>query len=312
MKLPLSWLADHVDLPDVSPAELAELMGRHGLEVDELLAPGSGVRGVTTARVLDWEPHPDADRLRVVRITHGDDEVELVCGAANFDVGDVVVHAPVGGSIPGMELDARELRGVVSNGMLCSAQELEVGDDRDGIMVLADEVEPGRDIHDLMPLGEPVFDLEVKGIRGDVLSVVGAARDLGAILDTPVRVPSPALPERSPGAVGQSVDVTIEAPEACQHFVALTLDDVAVPAVSPWWLRQRLTQVGVRSISPLVDITNWVMMELGQPMHAYDAEQLDGDLVVRWAGEDEHLTTLDDVDRALTPEDLVVGDQVGS
>lgn len=152
MKLPLSWLATYLDLPDLPVPDLVEAMGRFGLEVDAILTPGAGVTGTTTATVLDWEPHPDADRLRVVRITHGDDEVELVCGAANFDVGEVVVHAGVGGSIPGLELTARRLRGVVSNGMLCSARELQLGDDHDGIMVMAPDTPVGVDIHDVLPL----------------------------------------------------------------------------------------------------------------------------------------------------------------
>lgn len=308
MKLPMSWLGAFVDLPDLPATELAEVMGRHGLEVDQLVYPGADVQDVRTARVVAWADHPNADTLRVVRITHGDDEVELVCGADNFDVDDVVVHAAVGGSIPGMALEARSIRGVVSNGMLCSARELEMGEDHSGIIVLDDDVAVGRDVHDVLPLGEPVFDLEVQGIRGDLLSLVGAARDLGAILDVDVRTPSPSLPDPSPDAAGTPVDVVIDAPDACQHFVALTLDDVEVPASSPWWLRQRLAQVGVRAISPLVDITNYVMMELGQPMHAYDATELDGDLRVRWADEGEALTTLDDVDRSLTSRDLVVAD----
>ncbi|MBY5163790.1 phenylalanine--tRNA ligase subunit beta [Salsipaludibacter albus] len=307
MKLPLSWLATFVDLPDGPVADLAETMGRFGLEVDAIDTPGAGVTGTSTARVESWAPHPDADRLRVVTITHGDDVVELVCGASNFDTGDVVVHAGVGGSIPGMTLEARELRGVVSNGMLCSARELQLGEDHDGIMVLDPDTPLGVDVHDVLPLGEPVIDLEVKGARGDVLSVLGAARDLAAVLDTDLRAPDPSLPDVGDDAV----DVVIDAPEGCTHFVALTLDDVTVPDASPWWLRQRLAQVGVRAISPLVDITNYVMMELGQPMHAYDADELDGDLRVRWANEGEHLTTLDDVDRALSTRDLVVADAAG-
>ncbi len=318
MKLPLSWLASLVELPDMPASELAETMGRFGLEVDAILAPGTGVRDVTTAQVLSWEPHPDADKLRVVHITHGDDDVELVCGARNFDTGDVVVHAPVGGAIPGMVMEARALRGVVSNGMLCSARELEVGEEADGIMVLPPDTPVGVDIHDLMPLGEPVLALEVKGIRGDILSVAGAARDVAAVLDVPVTLPTPAPIEEAAGIEAPtdddtpSVGVTIDAPEACTHFVALTVDDVQVPAVSPWWLRHRLAQVGVRAISPLVDITNYVMMELGQPMHAYDADRLDGDLRVRWATEGEEVTTLDDVTRTLTTRDLVVADGAGA
>jgi phenylalanyl-tRNA synthetase beta chain len=304
VRVPLKWLAEFVDV-DLPLDELVEFLGRNGLEIDQVLTPGAGTEGVTTARVLHRAPHPDADKLQVVRITHGDDEVELVCGAHNFQVGDVVVHAPVGGAIPGLELTARKIRGVVSNGMLCSAKELQIGDDHSGILVLPDDTPLGRDVHELLPLGDPVLDIEVQADRGDHLSVLGVARDVAALLDRDLRLPD--LPSVVPG---RDVPITIEAPDGCSHFVAWTLEDVMVPDASPWWLRQRLAQCGVRSISPIVDVTNYVMLELGQPMHAYDLAALAGpELRVRWATAGERLVTLDDVHRELRPDDLVVADR---
>jgi phenylalanyl-tRNA synthetase beta chain len=303
VKVPLSWLREFVDV-DLPMDELVEFLGRNGLEVDAVLRPGAGTRDVTTARVVSWRPHPRADRLRVARITRGDDDVELVCGADNFDVDDVVVHAPVGGAIPGLTLQARELRGVVSNGMLVSARELEVGDDHDGIMVLDPDTPLGVDVHDLLPLGEPVIDIEVQADRGDHLSVLGVAREVAALLDLDLHVPSPPH-----GAPGSAVPVTIDAPDGCSQFVAHTVADLALPDASPWWLQQRLAQCGIRTISPLVDVTNLVMIELGQPMHAYDLDRLTGpELSVRWAADGETLTTLDDVERRLRSDDLVVAD----
>lgn len=305
MKVPLSWLRDvvAVELTDAAATStFAEFLSRHGIEVEEVHTPGAGTVGVVTAKVLSWEPHPDADKLRVVRITHGDDEVELVCGASNFDVGDVVVHAPPGGSIPGMTMEARPLRGVVSHGMLASARELQVGEDHDGIMVLDPDVPLGQDIVELLPLGEPVIEVARKGIRADHLSVLGIGRDVAALQGLPFREP-----EVPVGQPGDAVGVTIT--DGASHFVVHTVEDVEVPASSPWWVRQRLAQCGVRSISPVVDVTNLVMLELGQPLHAYDLDLVAGSrLGVRYARDGETVVTLDDVERVLTTDDLVIVD----
>jgi phenylalanyl-tRNA synthetase beta chain len=307
VKLPLSWLRSHVDL-DLPVDELAEVMSLHGLEVEDVHRPGHGTAGVRTAQVLSWSPHPDADRLRVVHVTGdgGQGEVELVCGAANFDVGDVVAHAAPGSSIPGndgpVRLDARPIRGVVSNGMLASARELQLGDDHEGILVLPPDTPLGEDLGDLLPLGEPVVEIAVQADRGDHLSILGVARDLAAILDTRWHPPSvPTAPE------GASVPVEL-ATDGCVRFVTWALDDVRVQP-SPLWLRQRLAQCGIRSIDAVVDVTNYVMLELGQPLHAFDLDRLRGpSLRVREAAGGERLTTLDGQDRALEAGDLVIDD----
>ena len=189
--------------------------------------------------------------------------------------------------------------------MLASARELELGDDHSGIMVLDPSTPLGVDVHDLVPLGEPVIDIEVMADRGDHLSILGIAREVAALTGAgPVRLPEVASP-----VPGRDVPVTIEALDGCTQFVAWTLQDLQLPDASPWWVRQRLAQCGVRSISPLVDVTNLVMLELGQPMHAYDLATLAGpELRVRWAREGEVLTTLDDVERHLHADDLVVTD----
>jgi phenylalanyl-tRNA synthetase beta chain len=307
VKLPLSWLRTHVDV-DLPIDELVGAMSLNGLEVEQVHRPGLGTAGVRTARVLSWGPHPDADRLRVVHVTGdgGEGEIELVCAATNFDVGDVVAHAAPGSTIPGegepFRMEARPIRGVVSNGMLASARELELGDDHEGILVLPGGTALGVDLDELLPIGEPVIEIAVQPDRGDHLSVLGVARDLAAILDTTWHGP------QVPSALGvPSIPVAIET-DGCERFVTWTLEDVVVRP-SPPWLRQRLAQCGVRSIDVVVDVTNYVMLELGQPLHAFDLATLRGpSLRVRRATGGERLTTLDDQERVLEAGDLVIDD----
>jgi phenylalanyl-tRNA synthetase beta chain len=322
VKLPLSWLAAHVDLSTTVVARddgsidvdrLVDVMSLNGLEVEEVTTPGAGTRGVRTARVLDWAPHPDADKLRVAHVTGeaGEGSIELVCGAANFDVGDVVAHAFPGSSIPGgvgpggptgMQMAQREIRGVVSNGMLASTRELQLGDDHDGILVLPPDTPLGVAITDLLPVGEPVIEVAVQADRGDHLSVLGVARDLAAILDTSWSEPEVPEPSSEPG-----IPITL-ATDGCASFVAWTLEDVRVQP-SPPWMQQRLAQCGVRSIDVVVDVTNYVMLELGQPLHAFDLDRLRGpELTVRRSDGGDVLTTLDDQERVLQPGDLVIDD----
>ena len=310
MKVPVSWLQQFVDVSDLSLDELVDVMSLNGLEVEEVLRPGVGTSGVITKRVVSWGDHPDADKLRVVQVTDGEDEIELVCGASNFDTGDVVAHAEVGATIPGedgpFELSARKLRGVVSNGMLCSARELQLGDDHDGIMVLPDDTPLGADLLELLPVGEPVIDVAVLSDRGDHQSVLGIARELSAILNRDLTLPDVAdFPAPSDGGVPVAIDAT----DGCTWFTTRVLESVDRTVPTPWWMKQRLAQCGVRSIDIVVDVTNFVMLELGQPLHAFDLDRLAGpELRVRWADDGETMTTLDDQERTLTSDDLVIDD----
>src|SRR5690625_546665 len=246
-------------------------MSLNGLEVESVQTPGAGTAGVRTAKVLHHQPHPDSDRLRVVRVTgeDGEGEIELVCGASNFEVGDIVAHAPEGASIPGMTMEARPIRGVVSNGMITSARELQIGEDHDGILVLPEDTPLGADIRDLLPIGEPVIEIAVQPDRGDHLSVLGVARDVAAILDTTWRAPTVPDPIDGP-----TIPVELDT-DGCMTFVTWLLDDVRHQP-SPLWLAQRLAQCGMRSIDLVVDVTNYVMLELGQPLHAFDLDAVSG------------------------------------
>ena len=307
MRIPLSWLTSMVDI-DLPLDQLVDRLSASGLEVEGVTRPGAGIAGVRTARVLHHEPHPDADSLRLVDVTgpDGSGEVRVVCGAANFDVGDVVLHAPVGARIPGMELEARTIRGQVSNGMLASARELGLGDDHSGLLVLGDDVALGAELTDLVAIGEPVIEIAVQPDRGDHLSILGVARDLAATLDTTL-LPLPDLhPE--PTAPGPRIVLQTERVGA---FVAWILEDATVRR-SPLWLRTRLAQCGVRSIDGVVDVTNYVMLELGQPLHAFDLDRVAGGVLrVRDAVEGDRLRTLDGVDRTLVAGDLVIDDEDG-
>lgn len=312
MKLPLSWLRELVDL-DLGVDELVEVMSMSGLEVEDVATPGAGAAGIRTARVLHFEPHPDADKLRFVRVTGegGDGEVEVVCGAANFEVGDIVAHALPGGHVPGvtgpdgahgLTLSSRKIRGITSHGMLASPRELELGEDQGGILVLPPDTPLGASLEDLIPVGEPVIEIAVQADRGDHLSILGVARDLAAILDTTWRAPE--VPDRP---TGPSIPVHLDT-DGVDSFHTWVLEDLQLGG-SPLWLRQRLTQSGMRPIDVAVDVTNLVMLELGQPLHAFDLDRIRGpELTVRDAVDGEHLTTLDDVERTLVTGDLVIDD----
>lgn len=308
MRIPLSWLTSMVDV-DLPLDELVERLSAAGLEVEGVTRPGEGVRGVATARVLHHEPHPDADSLRLVDITGpgGVGEVRVVCGASNFDVGDVVLHAAVGAEIPGLVLEARTIRGQVSAGMLASARELGLGDDHAGLLVLDADAGLGLPLDELVPMGEPVIEIAVQPDRGDLLSIRGVARDLAAVLDTRLRSDIVRVAD-VPSAAG--VPVTLET-QAVGPFVAWTLEGVHVRR-SPLWLRTRLAQCGVRSIDNVVDVTNYVMLELGQPLHAFDLDRVAGaTLTVRDADGGEALRTLDGADRTLVAGDVVIDDADG-
>lgn len=308
MKISLRWLADYIDLPTDDPEELAEVLGSLGHEVEgfEILEPEFS--GVVVGRVEDVAPHPNADKLRLCRVTTGGEPQDIVCGAWNFEAGAIVpVSVPGAVLAGGLEVGIRALRGIESHGMICSASELGLGDDHAGIMVLDPDTEVGTDFADVVPLPDVVFDLSITPNRPDAMSVLGIARDLGAYFRIPVAWPSVAL-EETPGS---RVTVTLDDPHGCPRYVGREVGNITV-APSPLWMQMRLRAAGVRPINNIVDITNYVLMEMGQPLHGFDLDRVAGEaIIVRRARPGETLRTLDGVDRDLSEWDLVIADGSG-
>ncbi len=309
MKVPLSWLRELAPT-DLAADELAELITRRGVKVEGILDPWDGLDGVTVAEVLEVRDHPTSDKLCLARIRHAAGEIEVVVGVRNMGEGDLVPWAAPGSRVPSLPeaLAAREIRGVVSHGMLCSAEELNLGHDRDGILVLDEPgFDVGTDLKSALGLDEPVLDIEVEPNRPDFLSVLGVAREVAAVTGAPLRVPPDDVTEVAARAV-DAVTLRIEARDACPRYVARVLGGVRA-ARSPLLARARLTAAGMRPISAVVDATNYVMLELGQPIHAFDLQRVRGPgIVVRTAVDGERLATLDGVERVLTPDDLLICD----
>ena len=312
MKVLLSWLREFAPEIDGDPVELGETLSALGLAVEDMTVTGEIVPGVVLARVLDLRPHPDADKIQLVDVDRGDGEaLQVCCGAFNMAVGDLVPFATIGTVMPnGMEIAQRTMRGEISNGMCCAASEIGLGVDGEGILILNDRVVDGAALG--LPLGEALgieadilWDLEVNANRPDAMSVAGVARDLAAGLGVPFAFPEFVVPV-SGGAVAVLASVEIIDPSLCGRFVARVLDDITV-GTSPPWLANRLTALGMRPINSVVDISNYVMLELGQPNHTYDLALVpDGMLRIRRAHEGERIITLDDVERTLAPGDGVI------
>ncbi|MEM9201787.1 MAG: phenylalanine--tRNA ligase subunit beta [Actinomycetota bacterium] len=312
MKVTLSWLREFAPDIDGDPAELGETLSALGLAVEEMDVVGEIVDGVVLAKVLDLRPHPDADKIQLVDVDRGDGEaLQVCCGAFNMTVGDLIPFATIGTVMPnGMEIAQREMRGQMSNGMCCSGAEIGLNSDEDGILILNDRVVDGAELG--QPLGPAIgvevdilWDLEVNANRPDAMSVAGVARDLAAALGVDFRFPEYEV-DTTDEAVDGLLDITIEDPDLCGRFVATVLRGVTV-GESPDWMQQRLTQLGMRPINSIVDISNYVMLELGQPNHTFDLDTVpNGALNVRRAREGETLVTLDGIERSLVPNDGVI------
>lgn len=311
MKVLLSWLSELAPFPDDDPVALGEVMSDLGMAVEEMTVLGEGLDGIVTARVLDLRPHPDADRIQLVDVDAGDGEaLQVCCGAFNMSIGDVVPLATIGTTMPGgMEIARRKMRGQWSNGMLCSGSELGLGDDHSGILLLDADTPLGRPVADALVIERDVlYDLEINGNRPDASSVVGVARDLAARLRLPFSPPDPVGRSHGPAAATRAAVELVDA-DLCGRFVATVLDGVRV-GPSPRWLANRLTALGMRPINSVVDVSNYVMLELGQPNHTYDLARVPGGhLRVRWARDGEQIETLDGVVRTLRSRDGVIADR---
>ena len=320
MRMPLSWLAEHV-AHGLDPEALAERLDMTGTAVESIERRGvpdadGNLARFVVGRVISAEQHPNADRLRVCVVDTGDAEPrQIVCGAPNVAAGQHVPVALPGALLPGSDrpLGTAKLRGVESNGMICSARELELGEDHAGIMVLADAPTPGTPVGEILPIaGETVLDLEITSNRPDCLSIAGLAREIAAVTGhgycPPVTDPPVA---QGPGRTADHLAVRVDDPDLCSRYLARVLVDVTV-APSPEWLQRRLDAAGMRPISNVVDITNYVMLLTGQPLHAFDLDRVAGpEIVVRRARAGERIVTLDGQERLLSAEMLLICDGEG-
>jgi phenylalanyl-tRNA synthetase beta chain len=314
MRVPYSWLREYCD-PGMAPAELADRLVMTGTEVERLDQVGpSSAEGFVVGRVLEREQHPNADRLSVCRVDTGDGERTIVCGAPNVDAGQTVAVVLPGAVMPGgMKIRKAKLRGVPSEGMILSAAELEIAEEADGIVVLDDGPAPGTALSEVLPLGEPVLEIEVTPNRSDCFGVHGVAREVHAITGAPLAADpwSEDAPADGEGEASDYASVTVEVPDLCPRFTARVFTDVAV-GPSPLWLQARLAAAGQRPINNVVDITNYVMLLTAQPLHAFDLDKVpDGALIVRTAQDGEKMTTLDDVERTFDAETVLVCDRNG-
>jgi phenylalanyl-tRNA synthetase beta chain len=313
VRAPLSWLRDFAPFPDDTDGLIAALNDL-GLVVEGIEMVGEGLEDVVVSLVTEISPIEGADRIRRVVVDAGSEPLEIVCGAFNFEVGDRVPLAPVGSVLPGgFEIGRRKMRGVVSNGMLCSGRELGISDDGAGLLILEPDVDapPGTPLAQALGVeADTVFDITVEGNRPDAWCMAGIARDLAARLHLPFALPDPPAPAPSGRPVAEAASATVEAPELCPRLAVSVLDGVVV-GPSPRWLARRLTLAGMRPISNVVDASNYVMLERGQPTHPYDLSRLPGrGLIVRQATPGETLETLDGTTRTLgnTGEDCLICD----
>ena len=309
MKVLLSWLREFAPI-EGPPEGIAEELSDLGLAVEGMVTFAAAPDGIVVARVAGLRPHPDADRIQLVDVDAGGGEtVQVCCGAFNMAVGDLVPFATVGTTMAGgLEIRSRRMRGQTSEGMLCSAAELEMGSDAEGIMILPSDLELGQDLTGALGVaGDVLFDLEVNPNRPDALSVAGVARDLAARRGAPFRWPEPSV-ETAGAPASVSAGVEILAPDLCGRFSVRLLRDTA-GARTPQWLARRLLALGMRPVNFIVDLSNYVMLETGQPSHAFDADLVpDGLLRVRRAVEGEQVETLDGVVRTLGEGDGVIAD----
>lgn len=315
MNVSYKWLSQYIDLSGVEAGQLAELITRAGIEIDVVENRNQGLDHIVVGYVVERVQHPDADKLSVCKVDVGrEEQLQIVCGAKNVDAGQKVPVATIGAVMPGgMKIKRAKLRGVESQGMICSAKELGINDKllpkemQEGILVLPADTQIGTDIAEVLELNDHVLEFDLTPNRSDCLSMIGAAYEVAAILGREVKLPSVNV-EESGDAASSHISVKINAPEGCSHYAARYITGIQV-GPSPLWLQNRLLAAGIRPISNVVDITNFVMLEYGQPLHAFDADKLaNGHIEVRMAQAGEVLETLDGQERKLEPQMLLITD----
>ena len=306
MKFSEAWLREWTN-PEITTTELADQLSMAGLEVDGVGPVAGDFQGVVVGEVLTREPHPDADKLSVCTVDAAQDEqLQIVCGAKNVAAGMKVAVAMVGAVLPGdFKIKKAKLRGVQSLGMICSASELGLADSSDGIMPLPADATVGEDIRNYLNLDDNYIEVDLTPDRGDCLSIAGIARDVGVINRCDVTSPDIEL---IPAQIEDRFPVKLEAPKACPKYSCRIIRNINPDAETPLWMQEKLRRSEIRSISPVVDVTNYVMMELGQPMHGFDLAKLDSEIQVRMAKSGEKLTMLDGEEQELRDDTLVIAD----
>lgn len=309
MRVSLEWLSEYVEV-DLSPDDLADLLSMSGTAVDRVHRMGSGVSGVVVGRVIEVRPHPNADNLKVAMVEDGTMVREIVCGAPNLTEGTRYALALPGARLPEVsdkELSPAIIRGVQSDGMLCSGAELGISQDRATVMELEPDAPIGLYLHELLPLEDAVLELEITPNRPDCMSMVGVAREVAALTGASLRLP-PADVEEAGGPINEMAKVIVKDLKGCPRYTARVVSGVEIAPSAPW-MQRRLLAAGLRPINNIVDVTNYVLLELGQPLHGFDLDILDqGTVVVRLARRGEVLTTLDGLERQLEERSLVIAD----
>ncbi len=309
MRIVLSWLRELCAV-DLAPEDLADVLSVKGVHVEAVLRPWENLSGVVVARVLEVRDHPNSDKLCLARVSTGSGGRELVVGVRNMAPGDLVPLAGPGARVPVLAdpVGARKIRGVVSEGMLCSPRELGISADHGGILILPPDSDVGADFKRAFGLDDAVLDIEIEPNRPDLMSVLGVAREVAAATGAPLIPPDLSVSETD-GKADEEASVDVLDPERCPRYLARIVLGVSV-GQSPIGVQARLTAAGMRPVSNVVDATNYAMLEIGQPLHPFDLATLTGKgIVVRRAGQGEPVVTLDDVERALTPQDLVIADR---
>jgi len=314
MLIPIKWLKEYVDI-DMDTKLLADKLTMSGSHVDSIESVDKGIKNVVVGKILEISKHPDADKLVITKIDVGDEVIQIVTGAKNINEGDYIPVALSGAKLPGgVKIKKGKLRGVESNGMLCSANELGIEDSlipkehKDGIYILDNEYPLGKDIKDVMGLNGEVIDFEITPNRTDCLSVIGMARETAATLGTELKYPNIEIENEVDDINNYVKKIEVKDKDLCKRFYIKAVKDIKVKQ-SPMWMQRKLIEAGVRPINNVVDVTNYVMLEMGQPIHAYDLDNLnDNTIIVRRAVEDEKLTTLDGVERNLKSSMLVIAD----
>lgn len=309
MKFSENWLREWVN-PNVSTEELVEKLTMAGLEVDEFEFLGDKFNGVVVGEVVEAEQHPDADKLRVCKVNVGDksnENLQIICGAPNARAGIKVAVAMIGAVLPGdFKIKKAKLRGVESYGMLCSATELEVGEESDGILELNSDAILGQCFKEYQSLNDTIIDVDLTPNRGDCLGIRGIAREVGVLTQTEV---NEIKPEPINAVISDVLPIQLSAPQACPRYLGRVVKGINPQAKTPEWMVRKIERSGVRSIDPVVDITNYVLLELGHPMHAFDLNNIEGGIDVRMAKQGEKLNLLDGQDVELSDDTLMIADQ---